>query len=238
MNGNLITLPGKRLGAAASYIRRGAYLADIGTDHAFLPIYAVERKLARRAVASDVNEAPLKNAIANIAAHGLTDSISCMLTSGFDGMESIPITDAAICGMGGELISEIIRSAPFIKRKDMRLILQPMTMPEKVRFTLGAEGFTVEGETVVFEDRKYYTVINADYTGEITAPDEFASLFGDPEKVRYESEDCRREFLEHKILKYTRIIEGKSLAGLDTSSEKLIRSRLEALLQEGAPSRK
>lgn len=233
MNISNIKLPGARLAAALSYVRKGAVLADIGTDHACLPIYAAQNGLISRAVASDVNSGPLVRAIENVKKSGLETLIECVLTSGFDGMEEMGITDAAICGMGGELIADIIENAGFIKHSGMRLIVQPMTMPDAARRAMLRSGFQIVSEMTVAEDRKYYTVICADYCGAEHTIDEFTALFGDFAVKNFESDAVRLGYLRHEIAKYDRIIKGKSISGLDTGAERMIIQKLSEKLQEG-----
>lgn len=210
----------KRLNAAAAYVRKGAVLADVGTDHAYLPIFAVENGIASRAVASDINEGPLKNAESNIERHGLSEKIECVLTSGFEGLDGFGITDAVIAGMGGELIATIIENASFIRRDCFRLIIQPMTMHEAARKALFSLGFSVIGEYVLKEDGKFYTVICADYTGDVAFDvDDFLLLYGDESLRNYESDNVRKEYLTREISKYERISKGKCSAGINTDAE-------------------
>ncbi len=221
----------KRLNAAAAYIRKGAVLADVGTDHAYLPIFAVENGIASRAVASDINEGPLKNAESNIEKHGLSEKIECMLTSGFAGLDSFGITDAVIAGMGGELIATIIKNANFIRQDCFRLIIQPMTMHETARKALFALGFSIVGECVLKEDGKFYTVICADYTGNaVFDVDDFSLLYGDESLRNYESDNVRKEYLTREISKYERISKGKRSAGIYADAEEEIVRKLKERL--------
>ena len=113
---------GKRLLSAAEFVRQGAYFADIGTDHAYLPLFLLEGGKIERAVCSDINAGPLETAKRNAEEYGLSDRIIFRLTSGAEGLSDMGITDYAICGMGGELIAEIIESAPHLKDGAVRLI--------------------------------------------------------------------------------------------------------------------
>lgn len=213
--------------AAVAYVRKGSILADVGTDHAYLPIYAIENGLSERAVASDVNDGPLKNAESNIKKHGLSDKISCVLTSGFDGLGSFGITDAVIAGMGGELIADIIEAADFIKINGFRLIIQPMTMLDTVRSALFDLGFSILNEYVLKEDGKFYTVISAEYTGEIFEKNyAFNLIYGDPCKREYENDEIKYEFYKREIGKYERIIAGKRTAGISVCEEETILKKL------------
>ena len=98
----------ERLCTAASYVRDGAVVADIGTDHAYLPIYlALENKITR-AIASDVNEGPISKARENISKYNLDNTIDTCIAKGLDGIDKYSPTDIVICGMGGELIAKIL----------------------------------------------------------------------------------------------------------------------------------
>jgi len=156
----------KRLLAAASFVRRGAFVSDVGTDHAYLPIYLVENGIAVGAVASDINRGPAERARLNVSEHGLSDKITTLCVGGLCGIDVFSPTDILICGMGGELIAKILDEAPFVKDEKIRLILQPMTHPEILRKYLLRNGFSIIGETIVLDDR-LYQIICAEYTGKI-----------------------------------------------------------------------
>lgn len=166
-----------RLRAAADLVRGGAFISDVGTDHAYLPIaLALEGKI-RGAVASDINEGPYLCALRNVAANGLSKKITAKHTAGLCGIESYGPTDILICGMGGELIASIIDEAPWTKNKKIRLIVQPMTHPEILREYLIKNGFTITHETLVREE-KIYQIFAAEYTGEADEYSEAELLLG------------------------------------------------------------
>ena len=97
-----------RLLSAADFVRQDAILADIGTDHAYLPLFLLSEGRIKKAFCSDVNEGPLASARANADAAGLLDRVEFTLADGADALSGRGITDYAICGMGGELISDIV----------------------------------------------------------------------------------------------------------------------------------
>lgn len=154
----------KRLCTVASYVRDGAVVADVGTDHAYLPIYlALENKITR-AIASDINEGPISKARENIHKYGLDGVIETCVANGLDGIEKYEPTDIVICGMGGELIAQIIDRSLYIKKQGIRLVLQPMTSIRELREYL-QNGFSTFAENIVKEDDKLYQIISVEYDG-------------------------------------------------------------------------
>lgn len=157
--------PTPRLAWAAKYCRQGAVFADIGTDHAYLPVFLLKEGRISRAHASDVAVGPLSRARETVAAHGLGERVTFHLTNGLWGLEDLGLTDIAICGMGGETVAEILRAAPFVQREGVRLILQPMTKAALLRRALGEMGFRIVEEAYVPEEGKLYAVLCAEYDG-------------------------------------------------------------------------
>ena len=98
-----------RLSCAAGFVRQGAVFADIGTDHAYLPLFLLEEGIIERAVCSDINEGPLESARRNAAERGLSDRCAFLLADGACEALALGATDVAICGMGGELIADIVK---------------------------------------------------------------------------------------------------------------------------------
>ena len=144
------------------YIKDNKLFADIGSDHAYLAIEAVSRGYAESAIASDINPMPLAKGKENANALGI--DVEFILSDGFDAFDTLPVTSAAICGMGGELIAKIVLRSKICK--SAHLLLQPMSAQEELRKALWDNGFEIECERFVVESKKPYTVISARYTGE------------------------------------------------------------------------
>ncbi len=157
-----------RLAKVAEYIRYGAVLCDVGTDHAKLPIYLVQKGIVSHVYATDINMGPIESAKKNILEMGCSDKIDCLLTDGLRGTENLCITDISICGMGGELISNILEPCNYIRNKRLNFVFQPMTHAQDLRRFLYNNGFEIYAEDLVEENDKLYNVICAFYTGSNT----------------------------------------------------------------------
>ena len=154
----------KRLSAAASFVRDGAVCADIGTDHAYIPISLVLDGRVKYAIASDINEGPILKAKENIEKYGLSDKITARIADGLNGIEEFKPDSIVICGMGGELIARIINDCDYVKQQGIQLILQPMTSIAELREYL-SHGFKIYDEDIVFDADKLYQIICAEYDG-------------------------------------------------------------------------
>ena len=200
----------KRLCTAASYVRDGAVVADIGTDHAYLPIYLVLHGKVNSAYASDINEGPIERANENIKNYHLEDKISTRVIGGLEKIEEVSPTDIVICGMGGELIIKILENSSYIRQKNIRLILQPMTHVELVRDYL-QNGFYTIAENVVFEDEKVYQILCLQYDGNFHHMTQIEKELG---KMNIENNtDEFKVLLNSTIVKYTKKRDGMRLGG-------------------------
>ena len=189
MNTNIQKLPqlDARLALAASFVV-GDRVVDVGTDHAYLPIYLLKSKKVRSAAATDINKGPLERARINAAAYSLDGSIDFYLTDGLGGVPLSDVTDIVICGMGGELIARIIDD-PRLKNTDSghsrRLILQPMSAAAELRQYLAKNGFEVTDGGTALASGKLYQCIVCRYCGrpyEISAAE--AAVGAEGEAIR------------------------------------------------------
>ena len=214
----------KRLRAAADFVRAGAFVADVGTDHAYLPIYLAKTGKIRGGVASDINEGPYLCAKKNIAAEGLSDILTACHTAGLSGIEEFSPTDIMVCGMGGELIASILDGAPWVKNGKIKLILQPMTHPEILRKYLLDSGFNVKDEKIVHED-KLYVVLSAEYSGISESYTEAELLLGKKNIER--ATDELYMLIDWQIGVERRIADAKTSGGADAAEEERIIKLLE-----------
>ncbi|MBQ8173793.1 MAG: SAM-dependent methyltransferase [Clostridia bacterium] len=188
-----------RLLAAASFVRDGSVFADIGTDHAYLPLYLLSRGRILRAVAADIGEGPLSRAHANIAAAGEDARVKTVLTDGLCGLDKEGLSDVAICGMGGELIVRILSDAPFVRDPSIRLILQPMTREAVLRRYLAESGFAILDERPCRAAGRVYTCLCVEYDGVRRTLTDVQAEVGCPSCGTEEEKEAFCELLSRKI---------------------------------------
>lgn len=157
----------QRLKKVSEYIK-GDYLADIGSDHAYLPIYAIENNLTARAIAGEVIRGPFDASVKNVLAHGLESVISVELGDGLTVLKTDnAITSITICGMGGPLITKILRAGQEKLTNRPRLILQSNIQSQPIRVLLQQLNYTIVDEVLMTEKGHTYEIIVADYSPEI-----------------------------------------------------------------------
>lgn len=205
-----------RLSLAASFVRSGAVLCDVGTDHAYLPINLLQKGIIRRATASDVNRGPLERARMSADKYGVTDKIKFVLANGLDGIELENDTpcDISICGMGGELIAKIVDGSECTKQKNVRLILQPMTCAPELRKYLCENGYAVLDERLCEAAGKIYTCLSVAYDGAVRTPTPAELILG--AKNIENREPLFDKYADGVIRRLRTQIDGMKKGGLDT----------------------
>ncbi len=184
-----------RLMAIANLVRKDKSFADIGTDHAYLPVYLVERGIINRAIAADLRVGPLENAKATVELYGYSDKIELRLSDGLKNFNENEADEIAVAGMGGLLISQFINETKWLKNPDIHLILQPMTHIEDVRKTLFDNGFIIDKEIVAKDGNKLYIVLSAYYYEDFTAYTQLDLIVG---RLPQNEDEPSKEYL-HKI---------------------------------------
>lgn len=156
----------ERLLCCAGLVRPGALLADVGTDHAYLPVWLAKQGKVSHALALDLREAPLARAEEHIDTYRVRGLVETRLSDGLSRVQPEEAEDIVIAGMGGELIARILSDALWVKNPEKRLILQPMTAAPDLRIFLAEEGFSIVKEQAVRSQGRIYTVLLAQYSGE------------------------------------------------------------------------
>ena len=154
-----------RLQVVASLVRKGSRVADIGTDHAHLPVWLVQNGISPAAIASDIVKGPVAAATRTIEQAGETARVEVRLGDGLSTVQPDEVEDIVIAGMGGETIAAILQAAPWVQDERYRLILQPMTRAEVMRRYLWDTGFDIISETPVQKGRHWYTVLCVAFVG-------------------------------------------------------------------------
>ncbi|TYP54961.1 tRNA (adenine(22)-N(1))-methyltransferase [Thermosediminibacter litoriperuensis] len=149
----------ERLTAIAHLIPPGTAVADVGTDHAYLPIYLVRNGISRKVIATEVREGPFERARANVKKAGLEEFIEVRLGYGLTPLRPGEAEVAVIAGMGGETIWSIIEKSPDIVNSLSAVIVQPMRYQPKLRKALMDHGFNFIEERVVKSEDRFYEII-------------------------------------------------------------------------------
>ena len=155
----------ERMLMAAKMVRRGNAVADIGTDHAYLPAYLILNGIAPKALACDVRKGPLENAKKTVEHYGIEDKITLRLSDGFDEIQPSEAEDFIMCGMGGTLMEQLVSRTHWLKDSSKRIIVQPQSHAEDIRRFFVENGFEILFEDACTDGGKLYCAIAAEYTG-------------------------------------------------------------------------
>lgn len=219
-----------RLGSAAEFVRQGAVFADIGTDHAYLPLFLLARGRIARACCTDIRKGPLENARRHVLCTPFADCVHFVHTDGLRGLEAQGITDIAVCGMGGELIVSILEAAPFVRDESIRLILQPMSRPAVLRRYLLGAGFAIRAQTYSQCDGKDYICLCAHFGAAPRIPTLYEAEFGCSATLR---DPAFASYFYRRRRALLRTLAGKRAGLADTSfEEQLLREMREHIAKE------
>ena len=192
-----------RLAAIAALVPDGARLADVGTDHALLPIRLLLDGKIQRAVATDIRPGPLSRARENAYAAGVQD-LSCVLCDGLTGISPDSVDTVVIAGMGGETIIAILEGAAWTKDGAHTLLLQPMTKAADLRYWLAVNGYSFTAERLIWDKNYLYPVLRVTGGGTPQALTERQALTG----VALDNDPLYREYLTQQADKLRRTAEG------------------------------
>ena len=186
-----------RLLKIASLVSENKRLADIGTDHGYIPVYLLNKNKIDFAILADINKGPLENARNEVRRNKLEDKVELRLGSGIEVLKN--------AGMGGILIGELLEANKEVAHSVEKLILQPMQAQEELRQYLLNNGYEIIDECLEKEDFRLYEIIIAKYTGENTLVED--NIYYEVGKKLIENKDkLLTEFIHNKIKKYNNII--------------------------------
>lgn len=155
----------ERLKLCADMVSPQSKIADIGTDHAYIPIWLALNSIITSALACDIRSGPLENASKNIEKYSLSNVIDTRLSDGLLNVRENEVNEIIIAGMGGNIISNILSSCTWKNKKDKIFILQPMKYEERLRDFLAKNGYIIEKENATICSGKVYTAMKVIYTG-------------------------------------------------------------------------
>ena len=187
----------ERLSSVASMVTAGNCLADVGTDHGYVPIYLYERNVIPRAIAMDVNKGPLERARLHIAEYGYQEAIETRLSDGLAALKAGEADSVVIAGMGGPLMVKILSAHPEVTASLKELILQPQSEISEMRSWLYEQGYEIVEEHMVYEDGKYYPMFKAVKASAVTKLSDLEYKFGRFEVLQ--EKDVLKAFLQREI---------------------------------------
>lgn len=201
----------ERLMTIANLVPNNSIVADIGTDHGYIPAYLIENKISKKAIGTDISKGSLDKIIDYVKEIGCEDNIDTRLGDGLEVIKPYEVDTVIIAGMGGLLIRDILEKDKKISNSITNFILQPMVASKELREYLIENNFEIIKEELVKEENKYYEIIYA----------KKGKSFADKE-IYYEispllisgKHPLLKEFIENKINMAENI--RKELEGIDT----------------------
>ncbi len=197
----------RRLQAVADLVSPERVVADIGTDHGYIPIYLIQSGKCSKAFAMDVNEGPLLRAKQHVASYNLSDFIEARLSNGMKELQVSEVNAIIIAGMGGALVVKILEQDRRLWNSIDELILQPQSELEKVRLYLQEEGLKVVEENMIYEDGKFYPMMKVIFEQDL--PYSIAELRYGRLLIKNKN-TVLREFIKREITQKEKVIESLS----------------------------
>ena len=218
-----------RLSAVAAMVTCGGTVADVGTDHAWLPVHLIHSRAASRVIAADLRSAPLDGARARVEHHRLSDFIELRQGSGLTVLTPGEVSTVTIAGMGGKRIAGMVAAAAPVVAQLGRLIVQPNTDVPHVRARLRAAGLRLVDERLVFEEGHWYAVL-AWEPGEEPPWSEPDVRFGP--RLRERADADLRRFLGTELARVAQILARAQRQGAKAKSLESLQDELATIEHE------
>ena len=187
-----------RLLKIASLVDKDKRIADIGTDHGYIPVYLLNQNKIQYAILGDVNKGPLENAKKEVMRNKLQDKVDLRLGSGIEVLKENEVDEIIIAGMGGMLINNLLKANEKVAHTTEKLILQPMQAPEELRMFLYQNGYKILDEHLVREEHRLYEITVCKYEG--LPPQEIDPIYYEIGQKLIENNDpLLTDFIENKI---------------------------------------
>lgn len=222
----MINIQGRLL-RIASMVEGYERIADIGTDHAYIPIWLAQTKKCHKIIATDIKVGPLQKAVKNVNKHHVSDKVELRLGNGITSIREGECDAFIIAGMGGVLIADILEESFETVKRAGAIIMQPVYTDEVLREYLHQKGFCIETEALVRDEGRIYVVIKAYYDG-VQRKDKL--LYYHIGRSLFENEDPLLEaYLERRIRIQTKIVQGMEKSQQQDKS--IIQREFELLVQ-------
>lgn len=190
----------KRLKKIAEHVDKCESIADIGTDHGYIPIYLVKEGICKKAIASDINKGPIEKAKVNVVFEGVSDKVKCLLGPGLNPLKVGEVDGVILAGMGGNLTRDILlNDMDKVKKYDF-LILQPAQNPEVLREFLYKNNYEILDEDLIKDEGRFYELFKVKYneaSEKLVFEDELD--YEVSPLLRKKNHPLLKEFLEEKI---------------------------------------
>ena len=215
----------KRLKRIAEHVDKCESVADIGTDHGYIPIYLVKEGICKKAIASDINKGPIEKAKVNVAFEGVSNKVKCLLGPGLNPLKVGEVNGVILAGMGGNLTRDILLADMDKVKKYDFIILQPAQNPEVLREFLYKNDYEIIDEDLIKDEGRFYELFKVKYnenSEKLVFEDEL--YYEVSSLLREKNHPLFKEFIEEKINKCETIL---SFIKEDTEAAKKRKSDLE-----------
>lgn len=215
----------KRLKRIAEHVDKCESVADIGTDHGYIPIYLVKEGICKKAIASDINKGPIEKAKVNVAFEGVSNKIKCLLGPGLNPLKVGEVNGVILAGMGGNLTRDILLADMDKVKKYDFIILQPAQNPEVLREFLYKNDYEIIDEDLIKDEGRFYELFKVKYnenSEKLVFEDELE--YEVSPLLREKGHPLFKEFIEEKINRCETIL---SFIKEDTEAAKKRKSDLE-----------
>lgn len=215
----------KRLKRIAEHVDKCESVADIGTDHGYIPIYLVKEGICKKAIASDINKGPIEKAKVNVAFEGVSNKVKCLLGPGLNSLKVGEVNGVILAGMGGNLTRDILLADMEKVKKYDFIILQPAQNPEVLREFLYKNDYEIIDEDLIKDEGRFYELFKVKYnenSEKLVFEDELE--YEVSPLLREKNHPLFKEFIEEKINRCETIL---SFIKEDTESAKKRKSDLE-----------
>jgi tRNA (adenine22-N1)-methyltransferase len=216
-----------RLRKIAGLVPKGSTVADIGTDHGYLPVYLIKSGTAEKVYAMDVRKAPLTKAAQNVKMYGVQQQVELRLSDGLNALQKNEADTITIAGMGGKLMQSILANGLDTLTDTTRLILSPQSEIRDFRVFLRESGFLILREHMLDEDGQFYVIMESLYLGEKYTPAIIAEAV---DRYGYSLLSQKNESLCEYLKKELRIVENvlEKVESLENKDE-AVQRRIEQL---------